>query len=200
MVRSQPQASTPNATCHPLHRWPYLGREEHNESGSVAGAHRGLSELTEFARFPDRVRILQCAGTVGLRRSERFLMAYPHPDDIGLDRCRCASLWSSWAENATDPCTLFSETPQSQRSRHRSTWTGPIAAPATPEAPFVLGRRNRQTPASHLSVVDTWFLIATDSLLDHRIARQHGAPCRRSDRSNGRRCSLRFRSSPTSYP
>src|SRR5258708_17564026 len=26
MVRSQPQASTPNSTCHRLHRWPYLGR------------------------------------------------------------------------------------------------------------------------------------------------------------------------------
>ena len=42
-------------------------------------------------------------------------------------------------------------------------------------------------------------VIATDSLLDHRIARQHWAPRRRSDRSNGRRCSLRLRSSPTSY-
>ncbi len=28
----------PNSTCHPWHRSLYLGREEHNESGSV-GAH-----------------------------------------------------------------------------------------------------------------------------------------------------------------
>src|SRR3984893_14033638 len=199
MVRSQPQASTPNSTCHRLHRWPYLGLEAHNECGPVAGTHRGLSELTEFAWFPDGVRILQSAGTVGLRRSERVLVAYPHSDDIGLDRCRFASLWSSWAENATDPCTLLSETPQSQPSGHRSAWTGPIAAPATPEAPFVLGRGNRQTPASHLSVVETRFVITADSVLYHRLARQHGAPRRRSDHSNGRRCSLRLRSSPTLY-
>ena len=61
-------------------------------------------------------------------------------------------------------------------------------------------KRGYKAPASHLSVVETRFLIATDSLFDYRIARQHGAPCRRSDRSNGRRCSLRLRSSPTLYP
>jgi len=43
-------------------------------------------------------------------------------------------------------------------------------------------------------------LSQRDSLLDHWSARQHGAPCRRSDRSNDRRCSSRLRSSPTSYP
>src|SRR5258708_34243950 len=115
MVRSPPQASTPNSTCHRLHRWPCLGREAHNESGSVADTHRGLSEPAEFARVPDGVRILQSAGAVGLRRSERFLVAYPHADDIGVDQCRFASLWSSRAENATAPCTLVSGTRPSQR-------------------------------------------------------------------------------------
>src|SRR5258708_27122111 len=81
-----------------------------------------------------------------------------------------------------------------------SAWTGPIAAPATPEAPLVLGRGNHQAPAGHASVVGTRLVVATDSLLDHRIARQHWAPRRRSDLSNGRRCSLRLRSSPTLYP
>src|SRR5207237_7155499 len=139
-------------------------------------------------------------GTVGLRGSERFLVAYPHADDIGLDRCRFASLWSSWAANAIDPGTLFSETPQGQCSGDGSAWTGPIAAPATPEAPSVFERAARQAPASHLSIMETRFAIATDSLLHHWSARQHGAPRRRSDRSNGRRCSFRLTSSPTSHP
>jgi hypothetical protein len=78
--------------------------------------------------------------------------------------------------------------------------TGPIAAPATPEAPLVLGRRNHRAPAGHAPVVGTRLVIATDSLLDYRIARQHWAPRRRSNRSNGRRCSFRLRSSPTLYP
>src|ERR1039458_6519121 len=181
MVRSPPQASTPNSTCHRLHRWPYLGREAHNESGSVPGTHRGLSALTEFARFPDGVQILQSAGIVGLRRSQRFLVAYPHADDIGLDRCRFASLWSSWAENAIDPSTLFSEIPQSQCSGDGSAWTGPIAAPATPEAPSVFERGDHQAPASHFSIMETRLAIATDSLLHHWSARQHGAPRWRSD-------------------
>src|SRR5438552_14481787 len=79
------------------------------------------------------------AGTVELRGSAGVLLAYPHTDDLGMDQCRFASLRSLWTENAPDPSTLFSETSQSQRSRHRSSWTGPIAAPATPEAPLVLG-------------------------------------------------------------
>src|SRR5260370_42481329 len=125
------------------------------------------------------------AGTGKLRGSAGFPLADPHTDDLGMDQCRFASLRSAWTENAPDPSALFSETSQSQRSRHRSAWTGPIAAPATPEAPLVLGPRNHRAPAGHASVVGTRLVIATDSLLDHRIARQHWAPRRRIDRSNG---------------
>ena len=78
--------------------------------------------------------------------------------------------------------------------------TGPIAAPATPQAPSVFERGDHQAPASHRSIMETRFAIATDSLLHHWSARQHGAPRRRSDRSDRRRCSFRLRSSPTSYP
>src|SRR5216683_1236831 len=95
------------------------------------------------------------AGTVELRGSTGVLLADPHTDDLGMDPCRFASLRSPWTENAPDPSALFSETSQSQPSRHRSAWTGPIAAPATPEAPLVLGRRNHRTPAGHASVVGT---------------------------------------------
>ena len=79
---------------------------------------------------------------------------------------------------------------------------GPGLLPRQPRPkPRLYSKRgDHQTPASHLSVVEARFAIATDSLLHHWSARQHGAPRRRSDRSNGRRCSLRLRSSPTLYP
>src|SRR5450631_1421453 len=48
------------------------------------------------------------------------------------------------------------------------------------------GRKNppKDDAPPHASVVGTRLVIATDSVLDHRIARQHRAPRRRSDRSN----------------
>ena len=150
--------------------------------------------------FADGDHRILLAGTVELRGSTGVLLADPHTGDLGMDQCRFASLWSSWTENAPDPSALFSETSQSQRPRYRGAWTGPIAAPATPEAPFVFERGDHQAPVSHVSIMETRFAIAKDSLLDHWSARQHGAPRRRSDRSNGRRCSFRLRSSPTSYP
>src|SRR3954452_21276692 len=150
MVRSPPRASTPNSTCHRLHKSPYLGREEPNEPGSTAGTRRGLFAIASFTRFPNGIRNIQLEGVAGLYRSTRILMAHPHPDDIGLDRRRFGSLRPPRTEDAPGARTLFLETPQSQCSGYRSAWTRPIAPPATPETPFVLARGGREALRGHL--------------------------------------------------
>jgi hypothetical protein len=102
--------------------WDLVVVDEAHRLRNVYKPGNKISQAIKQAIFPDGARGIQFAGTVGLRRSAGFLVARPHADHIGLDQRGGVTLRTSRAENAPDPCALFSETPQSQRSRHGSAW------------------------------------------------------------------------------